>query len=64
MPENLGILGLLQLARMITPPGHEIVGFEDENGVFYSLAQLEALEGQEIRMNLIQKAIDSLNGGD
>jgi hypothetical protein len=49
-PESLGISGLLELARMVTPPDHEIVGFEDENGVFYSYEQLKALEGQEIEM--------------
>jgi hypothetical protein len=49
-PESLGISGLLELARMVTPPDHEILGYEDENGVFYSYEQLKALEGQEIEM--------------
>ena len=56
-PNSLGISGLLELARMVTPPEHEILGYEDERGTFYSLAQLEALEGQEKQM---EKAINSL----
>jgi hypothetical protein len=60
-PNNLGVSGLLELAQMVTPPGHETVGFEDEGGNFFSLEQLKALEGQENKMSdPIQKAIDSL----
>lgn len=59
-PDSLGISGLLELARMVTPPDHEIVGYEDENGVFFSFEQLKALEGQEIQMDPM-KALQSLD---
>lgn len=61
-PKNLGISGILELARMVIPPDHEFLGFEDDDGTFYSAEQLIALEGQELKMNQLKKAIDSLNG--
>lgn len=65
-PESRGISALLELARMVTSPGHETLGFEDTDGTFYSFEQLKALEGQENNMQLnqldgIQKAVDSLS---
>lgn len=60
-PQSRGISAILELARMVTPPGHETMGFEDTDGTFYSLEQLKALEGQENQMNPLQKALDSLN---
>lgn len=59
-PQGTGISGILELARLVIPSDHEFLGFEDDDGTFYSLEQLEALEGQERQMDPIQKAIESL----
>lgn len=57
-PKSNGLSGILELARMVTPPGHVTLGFQDENGVFYSVEQLKAIEGQEQEM----KKANSLDG--
>ncbi len=41
-----GVSSLLNFSLTL-PPGHEMLGFEDENGVFYSVEQLKAIEWQE-----------------
>ncbi len=41
-----GVSSLLNFSLTL-PPGHEMLGFEDENGVFYSVEQLKAIEWRE-----------------
>lgn len=44
--EGTGVSSLLRFSLTL-PPGHVMLGFEDENGVFYSVEQLKAIEWQE-----------------
>ncbi len=60
--EGSGVSAILNFQKLL-PPGHEFVGFEDENGRFYSKEELEALQRQENQMNQIRKAIESLSEG-
>jgi hypothetical protein len=44
--QGKGASSFLNFQRLL-PPGHELVGFEDENGNFFSVEQLKAIEWQE-----------------
>lgn len=44
--EGTGVSSFLNFQRLL-PPGHEMVGFEDETGHFYSVEDLKAIEWQE-----------------
>jgi hypothetical protein len=57
--QGTGVSSLLYFGLTL-PPGHEMLGFEDENGVFYSVEQLKAIEWQENKMESCQKAVNSL----